>query len=280
LNTVAIIQARMGSSRLPGKVLMDIAGKLMIQRVVERARRAETLDLVSIATTIDPSDNPIAAFTISTGVACTRGNLHDVLDRYYHAARLHNADVVVRITADCPAIDPALVDQTVNTLIDGGYDFVANRLPPPFPRTFPIGLDVEVCTFAALQRAWREANQPFQREHVMPFVYEGVKLDGQQPIPNTENYSLSTGISPHGFKIALLNHSPDYGSLRWTVDTAEDLEMMRRIFNFLEDKNDFTWYDLLAIVHKHPELIKINAQVRHKSMTEVDERSAVPGPKN
>ncbi|MGC1375802.1 MAG: glycosyltransferase family protein [Anaerolineales bacterium] len=265
MNKVAIIQARMGSSRLPGKVLMDIAGKTMIQRVVERARRARTLDIVSVATTIDASDNPIAAFAITAGVPCTRGNLHDVLDRYYQAARTHKADIIVRITADCPAIDPALVDQAVTTLLDGGYDFVSNRLPPPFTRTFPIGLDVEVCTFAALQRAWQEADQPFHHEHVMPFLYEDVRL-------STLDDHLSTGISPRGFKIALLNHTPDYGSLRWTVDTPEDLELMRRIFNTLEDKNDFTWYDLLAVVQKHPELAEINARVRHKTMTEVDER--------
>ncbi len=266
MNKVAIIQARMGSSRLPGKVLMDIAGKTMIQRVVERTRLARTLDAISIATTIDASDNPIAAFAISTGVSCTRGSLHDVLDRYYRAARTLNADIIVRITADCPVIDPTLVDQAVETLIDGGYDFVANRLPPPFPRSFPIGLDVEACTFDALQWAWMGADQSFQHEHVMPFIYEGVTL-------NTEDPKLHTGVSPRGFKIALLNHTPDYGSLRWTVDTPEDLEFMRRMFNTLEDKNGFTWYDLLAIVQKHPELVEINAQVRHKTMTDVDERS-------
>lgn len=273
MKTVAIIQARMGSSRLPGKVLLDIAGKPMIQRVIERARRAQSLDTVIVATTIDASDNPIAAFAISMGVACTRGNLHDVLDRYYHAARTHNADIVVRITADCPAIDPALVDLTIQTLLDGGYDFVANRLPPPFQRTFPIGLDVEVCTFAALQRAWQEADQPFQREHVMPYLYEGLSLHPvKNPMLKKEHCSLDNGVSPRGFKVALLNHAPDYGSLRWTVDTSEDLELMRRIFGILEDKNDFTWYDLLAIIQKHPELVKINAQVRHKSMIDVDER--------
>jgi len=255
----------MSSSRLPGKVLLDIAGKIMIQRVIERTLRARTLDSVTVATTTDKSDDPIAAFAVSTGVPYTRGSLHDVLDRYYRAARSHNADIVVRITADCPAIDPALVDQAVKTLLDGGYDFVANRLPPPFSRTFPIGLDVEVCTFAALERAWMEADQPFHHEHVMPFIYEGVTL-------NTENLTLKTGISPRGFKIALLNHTPDYGSLRWTVDTPEDLEFMRKVFDTLEDKNDFTWYDLLAVVQKHPELAEINAQVRHKTMTEVDER--------
>lgn len=265
MNKVAIIQARMSSSRLPGKVLLDIAGKAMVQRVIERACRAQTLDAVSVATTTDASDDPLAVFALSKGVSCTRGSLHNVLDRYYRAARMHDADVIVRITADCPAIDPALVDQAVTTLLEGGYDFVANRLPPPFSRSFPIGLDVEVCTFPALQRAWAESNQPFHHEHVMPFLYENVTLE-------ILDEHLSTGISPRGFKIALLNHTPNYGSLRWTVDTPEDLELMRRIFNDLEDKNDFTWYDLLAVVQKHPELAEINARVRHKTMTDVDER--------
>jgi len=262
MNKVAIIQARMGSSRLPGKVLLDIAGKPMIQHVIERTRRARMLDSVTVATTTDASDDPVAAFAASMGVPCTRGSLHDVLERYYRAAQTHSADIIVRITADCPVIDPALIDDAIRTLLEGGYDFVANRLPPPFPRSFPIGLDVEVCTFAALERAWREADQPFHREHVMPFIYEG--------------FEISTGFSARGFKIALLNHIPDYGTLRWTVDTAEDLELLRRMFAALEDKNDFTWYDLLSLIQKHPELTEINAQVQHKSMTDVDNRATNP----
>ena len=252
----------MGSSRLPGKVLLDIAGKPMIQRVIERTRCARLLDSVTIATTVDASDDPVAAFAASAGVACTRGSLHDVLDRYYRAAQTHSAEIIIRITGDCPVLDPTLIDQAVSTLIEGGYDFVANRLPPPFPRTFPIGLDVEVCTFAALERAWQEADQPYQREHVLPFVYEG--------------FTANTGLSTRGFKIALLNHSPDYGSLRWTVDTPEDLTLLRRIYEALDDKNNFTWYDLLTLMQKHPDLSEINAQVSHKSMTDVDNRAPNP----
>jgi spore coat polysaccharide biosynthesis protein SpsF len=241
----------------------------MIQHVIERTRRAQSLDLVGVATTTDVSDDPLATFAVSMDVPLTRGSHHDVLDRYYRAARAHAADVVVRITADCPVIDPALVDLTVRTMLDGGYDFVANRLPPPFARTFPIGLDVEVCTFAALERAWMEADRPFQHEHVMPFIYEGVVL-------STTHATLATGSSPRGFKIALLHHQPDYGSLRWTVDTPQDLEFIRRLFGYLKDKNDFTWYDVLAIVQEHPELAEINAGVRHKTMNEVDARSVRP----
>lgn len=257
----------MGSSRLPGKVLLNIARKPMIQHVIERTRRARSLDSVTVATTTDASDDPVAAFAASLDVPCTRGSQHNVLDRYYRAAQTHHADVIVRITADCPLIDPALIDQAVSTLIDGGYDFVANRLPPPFTRTFPIGLDVEVCTFAALQRTWHEANQPFHREHVMPFIYEGFPL-------NSENRLLNTGTSKRGFKIALLQHTPDHGTQRWTVDTPQDLEMIRQLFNLLPNKTDFTWYDVLALVQQHPELTAINSQVQHKTMTDTDERSA------
>jgi len=256
----------MGSSRLPGKVLLDLAGKTMIQRVIERTRRAGSLSAVCVATTTDAADEPVAAFAALMNVPCTRGALHDVLDRYYQAARVHQADIIVRITADCPLIDPALIDQAIATLLDGGYDFVANRLPPPFPRTYPIGLDVEVCTFAALERAWKEADQPFHHEHVMPFLYQDVVLSAQ-------GAGLSTGTSPRGFKIALLNHAPDYGSQRWTVDTPEDLEFVRQLLGYLKDKIDFTWYDVLTVVQKHPELVEINAGVRHKSMKEIDPRS-------
>jgi spore coat polysaccharide biosynthesis protein SpsF len=272
MNKVAIIQARMGSSRLPGKVLLDIAGKPMIQHVIKRTQRARTLDAVVVATTTDPADDPIAAFAVSLGIPYTRGSLHDVLDRYYQAAKSHQAEVVVRVTADCPVIDPEVIDFTVNEFLRLKMDFAANRLPPPFHRTFPIGLDVEVCTFAALQRAWNEADQTFHREHVMPFLYESVEL-------TPFNQQVETGLSPRGFKIALVNHVTDYGEMRWTVDTPEDLVFIREIFARLKanlpkgSKPDFTWYDVLEIVKREPQLAQINAQIRHKTMTEVDERS-------
>jgi spore coat polysaccharide biosynthesis protein SpsF len=273
LQTVAIIQARMGSSRLPGKVLLDLAGKSMIQHVIERTQRAQTVDAVLIATTSDPSDDPVAAFAASMEAPCYRGSLHDVLDRYYQAAKTHQAEVVVRITADCPLIDPAVIDETVRLVTHHSAlitDFACNRLPPPFTRSFPIGLDVEACTFAALERAWRESTETFHREHVMPFLYENVTLSPAKLI--TDYCLLSTGTSPRGFRIAQLHHTPDYGSLRWTVDTPEDLTFMREIFARLEGKPDFTWYDVLEIVQKEPELAQINAGIRHKTMTEVDDR--------
>ncbi len=147
---VAIIQGRMTSSRLPGKILADIAGQPMLQRVFIRTSRSASVSQTIFATTTDPSDDPVAEYCDFSGIPFTRGSLYDVLDRYYQAAKGAKADVVVRITADCPVIDPALIDDVVNTLLEGEYDFVCNRLPPPWHRTYPIGLDIEACTFKVL----------------------------------------------------------------------------------------------------------------------------------
>jgi len=290
----AIIQARMSSSRLPGKVLLGIAGKPMLQRVVARAQKARSIDLVVIATTTDPSDDAIEQLCLQRGYLCYRGSLPDVLDRYYQAANKIHADVIVRLTADCPLLDPAVVDITVSAFLGNShlkdysasslspdyhspsvfsFDFCANRLPPPWRRTLPIGLDTEVCSFDALERAWREADQLYHREHVMPYIYEGVTFDEVQPSPNTTWY-VQQGISQSGFWIALLNHQPDYGALRWTVDTATDLELIRQIYTRFEGRDDFTWQDVLSLLEREPELAAINADVKHKSAFDVDQRTS------
>jgi spore coat polysaccharide biosynthesis protein SpsF len=274
--TVAIIQGRMSSSRLPGKVLLDIAGQPMIRHVVERTRFARTLDAVIIATTTDPSDDPVAAFAASAGIPFTRGSLHDVLDRYYQAAKAHQADIIVRVTADCPVIDPDVIDQTVELVTRQSLlttDFSCNRLPPPFTRSFPIGLDVEACTFAALERAWKESTETFHREHVMPFLYEGTTFEPNTQQRLSDSCFVLRGSSSRNFHIAQIHHTPDYGSLRWTVDTPEDLVFIREIFARLYKKSDFTWYDVLEIVQKNPDLAEINARIRHKTMTETDHRA-------
>ena len=160
---VAIIQGRMSSSRLPGKILAEIAGQPMLQRVFIRTARAASVTETVFATTTDTSDDPVVEYCDFSGIPCTRGSLFDVLDRYYQAAKAAKADVVVRVTADCPIVDPMLIDDVVNTLIKDEYDFVANRLPPPFPRTYPSGLDVEACTFEVLEKAWKEAKEPQHR---------------------------------------------------------------------------------------------------------------------
>jgi spore coat polysaccharide biosynthesis protein SpsF len=264
---IAIIQGRMTSSRLPGKILADIAGQPMLQRVFVRTSRAVTVTETIFATTADPSDDPVAEYCDFSGIPFTRGSLYDVLDRYYQTARQAKADVVVRITADCPVIDPGLVDDVVNTLLEGEYDFVCNRLPPPWHRTYPIGLDVEACTFKVLAEAWKKAKEPQHREHAMPYFYEGVVL-------TTVNRQLQTGTSPRGFRIALLNHTTDFGDYRWTVDTPEDLEFMRQVYSRFNGRDDFTWKEVLDLVHDNPELMKINANVQHKTLKDIDERAA------
>lgn len=240
----------MGSSRLPGKVLLDIAGQPMLARVVERTRRAKTIDTVVVATTTDLADDPVAEFCETQGYASSRGSLHDVLDRYYQTARQFKAAVVVRITADCPMIDPDVIDHTVNEFFRTGVDFAANRLPPPWGRSYPIGLDTEVCTFAALEQAWKKASEPHQREHVMPYLYE---QEGR-------------------FKVLLVNHDPDYSMFRWTVDTAEDLEFIRQVYARFEGKDDFSWLEVLAVIEREPGLVTINAGVKHKGLHDIDER--------
>ncbi len=263
---VAIIQARMSSSRLPGKVLLDIGGQPMLARVVARTSRATTVNQVIVATTTDASDDPVAACCDSIGVTYTRGSMHDVLDRYYQAAKQSKADVVIRITADCPVIDPVLIDECVNTLLDGSFDFTCNRLPPPFTRTYPIGLDTEVCTFTALEKAWNESTETFHREHVMPNLYEGVEL-------SVVSGQLSAGLSQRGFKIAQLHHDVDYGSYRWTVDTPEDLEFMHQVYARFDGRDDFSWNEVLDLVHNENDLMQINAGIKHKTLKEIDERA-------
>lgn len=249
--TVAIIQARMGSSRLPGKVMQKIKDRPMLEWVITRASRAKTVDAVAVATTTDASDEPIEAYCRAHDVPVYRGDAFDVLDRYYQAARAFQADTIVRLTADCPLLDPAVVDQTVNRFFSAGADFAANRLPPPFKRTFPIGLDTEVCSFAALERAWNEAEEKYQREHVMPYLYDE---EGR-------------------FKVVVVNNPEDFGEQRWTVDTPEDLEFVRQVVAGFGIFDDFNWLDVLALLDRNPALMEINASIEHKTMKDVDERN-------
>jgi spore coat polysaccharide biosynthesis protein SpsF len=240
----------MSSSRLPGKVLKDIHGKPMIEWVVKRTAAARLVDFVGVATTVDPSDDSIESWCRESQIACYRGSMFDVLDRYYQSARLYAADVVVRVTADCPVIDTDLVDETIQAFFDNNADFAANRLPPPWGRTYPIGLDTEVCKFAALERAWKEAKAAHEREHVMPYLYD----------------------VPGRFIVHQLNTTPDYGALRWTVDTPQDLNFIRAVFEILPDQENFSWKDVLTVTQAHPELNAINAEISHKVFDDVDAR--------
>jgi spore coat polysaccharide biosynthesis protein SpsF len=247
---VAIVQARMASTRLPGKVLADIEGEPMLVRVVERAGRATSVDELVVATSTDAEDKEITFLCGERGYASFRGSPLDVLDRIYQASRAHKAEVIVRLTGDCPLIEPELIDQTVSVLLeaDPPLDFAANRLPDD--KTFPVGTDTEVCSFSALERAWAEAEEPHQREHVMPYLYE----------------------EPRRFSTFLVRFDKDYSHHRWTVDTAEDLEFVREIYRYFDGEDSFSWRDVLGLVESEPRLAQINAHLPHKGQYDVDHR--------
>lgn len=249
-SVIAIIQARMGSSRLPGKVLKDIGGLPMLVHEVIRARRAQTLGQVILATTSDPDDDAVAEVCRTHGIPCFRGDPLDVLDRYYQAAVRFGAETIVRLTGDCPLIDPQEIDRTVRAFFASGVDFAANRLPPPWKRTTPIGMDTEVVTFTALARAWREADAKYAREHVMPFFYE----------------------QDDRFKVLLVDHDPDLSRYRLTVDTPEDLALIREIFNHFDGSNSFSLGEVIELLETRPELLAINAHVGHKGYRDTDSR--------
>ncbi len=286
-----IIQGRMNSSRLPGKVLIDIAGQPMLVHVIERARQADLVKEVVVATTTDPSDDPIAALCAERGVGCFRGSLLDVLDRYYQTALAFHATGIVRLTGDCPMMDPQVINQAILAFqsplpnqerpnAPTHFDFACTRLPPPWHRTFPIGLDVEICSFVALERAWKESFQVYHREHVMPFLYEesrsihyGITVGKNQSlVPRLLMHQPPEEASP--FNVLVIDHDPDHGEHRWTVDTPEDLETIRQIFSRLNNHHQYSWYDVLEIIQNEPEITQINLQAKAKDYREVDQRSA------
>ena len=233
---LAILQARASSSRLPGKVLKPILGEAMLYRQLERLRRAKSLDALVVATSTHPSDDAIENLCKAHGIAVFRGSLEDVLDRFHGAAEGYHPDHVVRLTGDCPLVDPGLLDQVVARHLEGGFDYTSNAQPPA---TFPDGLDVEVLTWRSLEEAWNEAKLPSQREHVTPFVAEN---------PN-----------PARYRIGHVMGEPDLSTLRWTVDEPEDFELVDEIYTALYPRNAaFATADILAYLEQHPELKTIN----------------------
>lgn len=251
MKTVIIVQARMTSTRLPGKVLLPLAGEPMLVRLLERLRRVQRAHGLVIATTTNATDDAIAALCAQRGVPCHRGSEHDVLSRYAEAARLHGADAVVRITSDCPLIDPVLIDQLIATFEAGDNDYVSNMLPP----TWPYGMAVEVFSAAALAQAHAEATQAAEREHVTPFIYW-----------HPERYRLRNVASP----VDLSHH-------RWTVDTPEDYELVRRLFDHLMPTHpQFTLADVLALLEAHPGWIAINQHIRQKPAAETQTSKETP----
>jgi spore coat polysaccharide biosynthesis protein SpsF len=235
---VAIIQARMGSSRLPGKVLEDLAGQPMLARVINRTSRADTIDEVIVATTTRPEDNVIELMCRARGNHYFRGSSDDVLDRYYQTAVAFGADAVVRITSDCPLIEPDIIDRIVKGFLNcSGADYVSNTLE----RTYPRGLDVEVFGFAVLKQAWEEDDNPVWREHVTPYIQR----------------------HPGKFRVFNAASEVDYSHMRWTVDTNEDLEFVRRIYNYFQT-DSFHWEDVLGLLRSKPDLLDINRSVQQK----------------
>jgi spore coat polysaccharide biosynthesis protein SpsF len=234
MKTVAIVQARMSSTRLSGKVLMPLVGEPVLWHVVSRILTCKTIAEVVVATSTDATDDSIEAWCQGADVSCYRGSLNDVLDRYYQAGLLHAADVVVRITADCPAIDPTIVDEVVRGFLLGGYQFYG------LVGEFPDGLDCTVFMFSALARAWREAALPSEREHVGPYIEKHPEMFKNGGLAKFE------GLSHH----------------RWTLDEPQDYEFLQAVFSRLHQKNRiFLATDVLRLLENEPELIDINSSI-------------------
>jgi len=232
----------MGSSRLPGKVLMPLAGEPMLVRDINRLKRAETLSEIVVATTDKPEDDIIVEQCIRSDWTWFRGSEQDVLDRYYKAAISNRAEVVVRVTSDCPLIEPTIVDEVVSFFLSNIHrlDYVSNRIPRP---TFPRGLDTEALSFQALELAWKEDLNPAWREHVTPYLY----------------------MNPSTFRIAGISSDVDRSDMRWTVDTPEDINFVRKIYDHF-GHDDFSWTEVLALLEQHPEWLEINRHVVQKSI--------------
>jgi spore coat polysaccharide biosynthesis protein SpsF len=240
MKTVAIIQARMGSTRLPGKVLLDLAGEPMLARVVTRVQRAGTLDQVCVATSVGAQDDPIVSLCADLGVDCFRGPEDDVLDRYLQAANWAAADVVVRITSDCPLIDPEVIDQVVDGFWRESPDYASNTLE----RCWPRGLDTEAFSMNALETAGREAREPYERAHVTPFFYR----------------------NPERFRLLPISGPFALGDHRWTVDEIDDLEMVREVYAAFDDGASTDWRSILDLLKTRPEIAAKNRSVAQKGL--------------
>ncbi len=234
MKIIAILQARMGSSRLPGKVLREILGRPMLALQIERVRRSGLIDGLIVATSDGDDDQPIADLCRRLNVPCFRGSLDDVLDRYYQAARKFDADHVVRLTGDCPLADGTVIDRAVEQHLAGGHDFTSNTLR----RTWPQGLDVEVVSFESLQDAWRNAGDGFEREHVLPYIWR----------------------RPERFSLGSVVNRPDLSGKRWTVDEQADFDMIKGVYEGLYRRDPrFTTADILDFLAARPDIEKLNS---------------------
>lgn len=236
--TTAILQARMGSTRLPGKMLLPIIDdKGALELMLERVAAAKSIDRIVVATTTLVEDDPLVALCEKLGIACFRGDSANVLDRYYQCARTVARDeVLIRLTGDCPLHDPAVIDRVVAFFHAGQYDYAANTHPP----TYPDGLDAEVFSFRALERAWHEATLLSEREHVTYYLYTHPKL----------------------FKLGNLALEEDFSAHRWTLDEPADLEFIRQVYASLYPSGKaFGMQDVLALLKARPELLDINQDI-------------------
>jgi spore coat polysaccharide biosynthesis protein SpsF len=247
MRVVIIDQARMGSTRLPGKILKEVMGKSLLEYQIERLRRVTLADEVVIATTVNDADQPIVDLCEKLAVPCFRGSEEDVLSRYYHAARVYGADVVVRVTSDCPVIDPAVPDHILSAYLadPDQYDFVSNTLV----RTYPRGMDTEVFPFRVLQEAYRESVSSGEREEVSPFIHQ----------------------RPQRYRLFNIAYASDQSYHRWTVDTSADFDLISRIIEELYPHDHlFSLEDILQLMFLHPELPMINSQVEHKETWKIE----------
>lgn len=229
-----VLQARFSSSRLPGKVLKEILGRPVLALQIERMKRARHMQDLVVATSTQAEDAAIEALCKKLGIVCCRGALDDVLDRFYQAVVATRPDHVIRVTGDCPLIDPAVVDAVVDFHLAGGYDYTSNTLEPRFPD----GLDVEVFRFSCLEQAWNEATLTSQREHVTPFLYQ----------------------NPQRYRLGSFKNATDLSHLRWTVDTQEDFNFIQEVFcRLYAAYPKFKMQDVLDLLENTPELQQLNA---------------------
>ncbi|WP_104416199.1 aminotransferase class III-fold pyridoxal phosphate-dependent enzyme [Marinobacter persicus] len=235
MKTVAIVQARMGSSRLPGKVMKSVLGRPMIEVLIERLARSKSIDQIVVATSVEPDNNILVAHVESLGYQCIQGDENDVLGRYLLAANYCNADVIVRITGDCPLADPALVDKVIGGFRKEKVDYFANCNPPMFPD----GLDIEVFTRTALERSARMTQETQDREHVTRYLRES-----------------------GAFKTGSLTNNEDLSGWRWTVDELADLEVIRKVFSHFAPNLNFTWQEVAELQRIHPHIFSANQALK------------------
>jgi spore coat polysaccharide biosynthesis protein SpsF len=238
-----IVQARMGSTRLPGKIMKKVLGRPLLDFLIQRLKRVSLADGIVIATTKNPADGKIVNFCLGQEIFCFTGSEHDVLDRYYQAATKFKADIIVRVTSDCPLIDPLLIDKLISFYLElqPNCDYLSNTIV----RSFPRGMDVEVFSYRSLELAAEQAVLPEEREHVTPFIYRHPEL----------------------FKIHSYIHPEDNSKYRWTVDCPEDLVLITKILeNIYPERPEFTLQDLLSLLEEHPDWSKINAHIDQKRL--------------